>query len=422
MMKFTIHNLQMIKSNLRSNGWVLGELFLVFIVMWFLCDSLGCMKYTFYQPLGYNIEHVYKLDMGYGSEIRDKSMTPNDRKLEFLHRLERVPGIEAAAISFWSLPMSGANEWGSLNVSDSLSVSVRYILATKGYMKVFRFGYEDQKRTFENMLPGQETVMLSKEAFDKLKEQDSAFSLDTRLDAGAKTYQGVQHGVVSDFRSYRYGGKAPWAFMLVDDKFFLESGEAGEWADITFRVKPEADTPDFRQHFLDKIAPTLSVDNLFVVDAVPYTVLRDRFEALNGDTDRVNTHAVIVIFLLANVFLGLIGTFWFRTRRRRSEIALRLSMGSSRQQVFHLLIGEGLLLLTLAAIPAAIVCYSAALTEPTLGNSALISTYPVEWGMIRFLLGVLGAWLLIAAAIVWGIWFPARQAMKIQPAEALHEE
>lgn len=50
-MKFTIHNLRMIKARFSSNGWVLAELFLVFIVMWFLCDSLGCMKYTFYRPL-----------------------------------------------------------------------------------------------------------------------------------------------------------------------------------------------------------------------------------------------------------------------------------------------------------------------------------------------------------------------------------
>ena len=39
-MKFTIHNLRMIKARFSSNGWVLAELFLVFIVMWFLCDSL----------------------------------------------------------------------------------------------------------------------------------------------------------------------------------------------------------------------------------------------------------------------------------------------------------------------------------------------------------------------------------------------
>lgn len=42
--------------------------------------------------------------------------------------------------------------------------------------------------------------------------------------------------------------------------------------------------------------------------------------------------------------------------------------------------------------------------------------------MIRFLIGSLAAWLLIALMVMMGIWYPARQAMKIEPAEALHEE
>ena len=42
--------------------------------------------------------------------------------------------------------------------------------------------------------------------------------------------------------------------------------------------------------------------------------------------------------------------------------------------------------------------------------------------ILRFLLGSLGAWLLIALMVVTGIWFPAQQAIDIQPAEALHEE
>ena len=33
-MKFILHNLRMIWSRFRSNGWVLAELFLVFVVMW----------------------------------------------------------------------------------------------------------------------------------------------------------------------------------------------------------------------------------------------------------------------------------------------------------------------------------------------------------------------------------------------------
>ncbi len=143
---------------------------------------------------------------------------------------------------------------------------------------------------------------------------------------------------------------------------------------------------------------------------------------MNGDTDKVNSQTIVVLFLLVNVFLGLIGTFWFRTRRRRSEIALRLAMGSTKNQVFRLLAGEGLLLLALVMLPAMIVCYNIGVAEFTIGRTELIATWPVKWSFVRFLLGSLGAWLLIALMVIVGIWFPARQAMNIQPAEALHEE
>ena len=182
------------------------------------------------------------------------------------------------------------------------------------------------------------------------------------------------------------------------------------------------DGPDYRAKFVREIAPRLDVDDLFVADAVPYTEQQLQFEVMNGDTDKVNSQAIVVLFLLVNVFLGLIGTFWFRTRRRRGEIALRLAMGSTKNQVFRLLTGEGLLLLALVTLPAMIICYNIGIAEFTVGRSELISTWPVEWSFLRFLFGSFGAWLLVALMVTIGIWFPARQAMKIQPAEALHEE
>ena len=97
-------------------------------------------------------------------------------------------------------------------------------------------------------------------------------------------------------------------------------------------------------------------------------------------------------------------------------------MGSTKSQVFRLLTGEGLLLLTIVALPAMLVCYNIGMAELTIGRTELISTWPVKWGVLRFLLGSLGAWLLIALMVMMGIFFPARQAMRIEPAEALHEE
>lgn len=86
-MKFIVHNLRMIWARLSNSGWVLAELFLVFIVMWFLCDSLGCMKYTFYRPLGYDIDHVYRLTTVRGGESRDTTLLDADKYLNILKKV-----------------------------------------------------------------------------------------------------------------------------------------------------------------------------------------------------------------------------------------------------------------------------------------------------------------------------------------------
>ena len=420
-MKFILHNLHMIWSRLRSNGWVLAELFLVFIVMWFLCDSLGCLKYTFYRPLGYSIDHVYQLNTIIGGATSDTTLTNADRYLRALRKLEQEPSVEAAALCYWSLPMSGNNSDNSLAAQDTIGVNARIILTAGGYIDVFRMSDAPQ-RPFAKTPAGENNVMLSQAAVDRFKKRMPTFSLDTPLSYyGDTTSVVTQGGKIEAFRSYRYGSDASWFFFRLDENL-IKTRFADNWAQIVFRVKAVADGSDYRAKFIREIAPRLDVDDLFVADAVPYTEQQLQFEVMNGDTDKVNSQAIVVLFLLVNVFLGLIGTFWFRTRRRRGEIALRLAMGSTKNQVFRLLTGEGLLLLALVTLPAMIICYNIGIAEFTVGRSELISTWPVEWSFLRFLFGSFGAWLLVALMVTIGIWFPARQAMKIQPAEALHEE
>ena len=356
-MKFILHNLRMIWSRLRSNGWVLAELFLVFVVMWFLCDSLGCLKYTFYRPLGYSIDHVYQLSTIIGGATSDTTLTNADRYLRALRKLEQEPSVEAAALCYWSLPMSGSNSYNSLAVQDTIGVNARIINTPGGYIDVFRMS-DDPQRPFAKTPSGWNNVMLSQAAVDRFKKRMPTFSLDTPLSQyGDSTSVITQSGKIGAFRTYRYGSDAFCFFYRLDENL-IKTQYADNWAQIVFRVKPAADGPDYRAKFVREIAPRLDVDDLFVADAVPYTEQQLQFEVMNGDTDKVNSQAIVVLFLLVNVFLGLIGTFWFRTRRRRGEIALRLAMGSTKSQVFRLLTGEGLLLLTLVTLPAMILCYN----------------------------------------------------------------
>ena len=107
--------------------------------------------------------------------------------------------------------------------------------------------------------------------------------------------------------------------------------------------------------------------------------------------------------------------FWYRTRKRRCEVALRMAMGSSRREVMTYFVSEGLMLLMMAAVPALVVAFNIQLADLTVHTLT-----DVTGG--RFAGCFLAALLLLGLIIVAGIWYPARRAMKIQPAEALHDE
>ena len=114
-------------------------------------------------------------------------------------------------------------------------------------------------------------------------------------------------------------------------------------------------------------------------------------------------------------FLGVIGTFWFRTQQRRGEVALRMAMGANRKNIFYRLITEGLLLLGMSALPAILIAFNIGYTE-------LVDISQMAFTPSRFLIAALLTYLLMAIMIILGVLYPALQSMKVQPAEALRDE
>ncbi|MCD7923822.1 MAG: hypothetical protein LUI85_03645 [Bacteroides sp.] len=420
-MKFIYHNLKMLKNRIRNNGWVLGELFVVFIVLWFLCDSIGCLTYTFTRPQGADFSHIYEIQLANGGIANDTTHSYTEKVLMLRDRLRRMTDVvEAIGIHYDSDPMGGANRWTSFACGDSASVNMRYTVMDSGMMDVFRFRAEPGQPEFSDMPASDNYLMLTREAVRKLQNANPHFTTDSLLHTLDSDTRLHVYSVLADFCPGRFDKAEAWSIIRIDDNAVLKKYDYPPT--VIIRVYPHADRADFQAYFQQEVVPSIEVDNVMVLNILPYTKTIDSYEQWRGDRDRLQTHSFIALFLLVNVFMGIVGTFWYRTRRRRGEIALRIGMGSSRRQVRRLLLGEGLILLTVVTVPAMIICFNIALAEPTVGNSPLIAVWPVEWSILRFLSGTVAAWVLIALMVLFGIWAPATQAMKLQPAEALHEE
>lgn len=97
------------------------------------------------------------------------------------------------------------------------------------------------------------------------------------------------------------------------------------------------------------------------------------------------------------------------------SMVMVMAVGSTCHGIQDLMIGEGMLLLTLAAIPALLVCVNLAYMD-------VLSTKVMPVGLMRFGLVTLLTWLVMAAIIFLATWYPSRKASRLEPAEALHYE
>ena len=119
-------------------------------------------------------------------------------------------------------------------------------------------------------------------------------------------------------------------------------------------------------------------------------------------------------FLLIIVFLGFLGTFWFRAQERTSEIAVRMVNGATRADIVRRLLGESFLLLAMGAVICAAVVVALDYFDIKILELALTETD--RW------LGYVLAIFSLAIMVTAGVWWPARRAMAVNMAEALKDQ
>lgn len=124
------------------------------------------------------------------------------------------------------------------------------------------------------------------------------------------------------------------------------------------------------------------------------------------------TIIVMSVFLLI-IFLGLLGTFWFRVQQRVKEIAIRKVCGATSGDIMRRILGEGMILLLLATALAAAIGWP--LIIEVLNKDEIVK----KGSILIFETLTLAV---MSAGICLSIWLPARKAMAIEPAIAIKEE
>jgi putative ABC transport system permease protein len=415
------HILKQIWAQRVANSLLWVELFLVSIFLWFIVDYVYVATDIYYTPTGFNLEHTYQVSMDQLLPESSDYVAPDNKKttlgedyLTVINRIRTYPGVEAVALSKVGIPYATGNMFNTF-AHDTANVSMQCRNVTPDYFRVFKVTTPDGKtEPLVSGLKNEQSCVISKDSEERLMSGKGSAN-GIMLTAGDSSKIKVV-GVSSYIRYSEFKKKGPCIFIKLSEVDIAKINTPDNFnsIEITFRVSPGADH-DFINRFRKDMNRQLKVNNLFMIDIKPMSKVRDIFFLATGDFNELKTRLAVVVFLLINIFLGIIGTFWFRTAYRKGEMGLRLAIGSTRTNLRGLLVAEALLLLTLAAIPAAVICFN-------IGHAELVDINRMDFTYMRFFMAMAATYLLMAVMIVSGIWYPARQAMKIQPAEVLHEQ
>lgn len=408
--------IKQIYNERRSNAWLMLELLLVSIVLWYVVDYTFVTLSTYFEPRGFDITDTYRLEVNILTEkspdyIADRTNEQYYADMrELLDRLRRRPGVEVVSLSQNSFPYNGSNSGISIALDTMKREGAIWRVVTPDFFRVFRY------RGVHGESPEQLAALLKEGNF-----MASNNCFEPRYDTPLHTLVGREFKLGSDTtRTYvlaaaladvRYADYQPACYSRSVVTLMSENRLSGN--ELCLRVLP-GEAATFAETLM-KDAPTqYRVGNLFIAKVTPFSQIRYAFQL--DDANEMRNYLVGMGFLLVNIFLGLLGTFWFRTGHRRAEMALMMAVGSTKRDVFLRLLSEGCLLLALVTPLAWIADYYIAAAELTpfwyfssfsVGRFAICTS--ITFGLI--------VWMILA-----GIWFPARRAMQIQPAEALHEE
>lgn len=415
-----VHLLKIIRAQFRSNLWILAELMVVFVALWIMTDYFITQYTLYHRPVGFETDRVYQAVVSLRSSdspqfivYPEDSEEPKQNFDRIVERIRQHPDVEAVALSMYSLPYTHSNSMYSLR-KDSVEQFVRMYWVTPAYFQVFHItpaaGGLPEELEQRIQQPG---LIISADIAQFFFHRTNV--VDEELASEEDTMKIV--AVTESVRNDEYNERLPYAWFSL-----MESPRDGIVPEstcvqmqITFRIRPNVETTGFEERFMKEMRHQLQAGNFWVSDVQSYNDIREQFLERTSNSSGQQVISSVMLFLLVNVFLAVIGSFWFRVNRRKEELGLRMAMGSSRTGLLRFTVTESLLLLTLAALPALFICGN-------LMYADLVSASAADERLLRFFEVSLITWLLLAFIIVLGVWYPAQKAAHIAPADALRAE
>jgi putative ABC transport system permease protein len=383
------HILKLIWKKKSSNALLLLEIFLSFLVLFAVLSYVTFNELK--KPLGFETKNKWLIhldDMTNRDSLEVAQLIVNLR--EGLISMDKV-----REISFTNNITTFSN---SMSVSSSedngFLIRSKYIRADDKLKDVLDINMlEGRWFTPEDGLLKYSPMVVSKNFMEEYYPKKSMVDSVIQFNGERKIV-----GVMEDFR---YRGQFTDEYHT---SFFYRPYTDRRSGAIYLDMSPDA-TVAYEEDVFNRVSQ-ITKSNSFTISNV---------ETLRAEKAKETWIPMVILlsicaFLCLNVALGLFGVLWYNINKRRSEVGLRRALGAHHTDISKQFILE---ILILAGFAITIGTFFAVQVPILKVTEMAASNYYIA---IIFSIAIVLSLVLICA------YFPSRQAAKIAPATALHED
>ncbi|MDE5573905.1 MAG: hypothetical protein K2H44_05400 [Muribaculaceae bacterium] len=404
---------QMLKE-WRSNIWLVVELIIVGSAMAGIMALLFYILNIRYQPSGYDVKDTYVIsldrigrDSPEYNKFDDLAEKYSDEVFELMSRVRALPEVELLGYGHNAMPFNynyAGNRITSIQDNDTIKMSglntrlvspeIPIILNLKGVDG-------ETSEQLSQMIERGEIIITDIVRSKKAKPSEC---IGRSFVLGNDSIQYRLAAVIPGMK--RVDFEAPGTTLLLP-----YNKKLSKIYEFIVKIKHGTDKEFLKQ--IKENPDQWRAGNLCVMDVSSTDIIRA--DANRTQNQTIAGMIVCCSFLLISIFLGLLGTFWFRTGQRTVEIAIRMVNGATNRQIFTRLLTEGIILWSVALIFIAILMF-------VIFKFDVLSEVVYDEMTKSIIYGTIISLVSLLIMIIAGIFFPALRATKIKPAIALKDE
>lgn len=408
--------LTQIKNEWRDNIWLVVELTIVTCCIWLLCTIFYGVYKAIFLPRGFEYSNVYSLKTNTVSQNSPYYVAPPEGEEEtsyddfyaLLKHLRENPNVEYAGFHHNGTPYN-YNFLGRQATRVDIVDSINYFGNTRYASPEIPLlmGYESltgkSAEQLREILGRGELLLSDSKQYDGHEGHDVMGLVGARVildNDSSKVYR--VGDIIRNVRRTDY--EEAWGGTIVVPMLESEKG----WGNVLLKIRKGKERL-FKEDFRND-RDLRRQRNVYLSDLTNFDDTREACQ--RSIETELHIHQFLMLFLIVTIFLGLLGTFWFRIQQRIGEIAIRKTCGATKGDIFRRIIGEGMILLLFSALLLSVIIWPF--------SSLLKGMLPCSY--MELLMFEVMAIAIVGAVIILSLLNPARKAMAIEPAIALKSE